>query len=38
MEVKASPSAFIYNSEGVLIKQFSGIVKIETLLKYLSKK
>ena len=38
MEVKSSPSAFIYNSEGVLIKQFSGIVKIETLLKYLSEK
>ena len=38
MEVKSSPSVFIYNSEGVLIKQFSGPVQTETLLKYLSEK
>ena len=36
MEVKTSPSSYIYNGQGQLIKRFDGPVKIETLIKYLS--
>lgn len=36
MEVKTSPTVYIYNRKGVLIKRFDGPVKIETLIKYLS--
>ncbi|MDR1542798.1 MAG: redoxin domain-containing protein [Prevotellaceae bacterium] len=38
MEVKASPAVYIYNKKENLTKKFNGIVKTETLLKYLSEK
>jgi peroxiredoxin len=36
MEVHNSPTSYIYNQQGKLIKRFAGPVKIETLIKYLS--
>ncbi len=38
MEINSSPSFLIYNKNGQLIKRFDGPVKVETLIKYLSKK
>jgi thioredoxin-related protein len=36
MEIQGPPTAIIYDKSGKLIKRFSGPVKIETLIKYLS--
>ncbi|MDR1369294.1 MAG: thioredoxin fold domain-containing protein [Dysgonamonadaceae bacterium] len=36
MNVRGIPSALIYNKNGKLIKNYTGLVKIETLIKYLS--
>jgi peroxiredoxin len=36
MDVKGLPSVLIYNKTGKLIKNYTGQVKIETLIKYLS--
>jgi len=33
MDVKSSPTVFVYNSDGVLTGEFRGFVKMETLLK-----
>ena len=37
MEIQATPTAIIYDKNGVLLKRFNGPVKIETLINYLSK-
>jgi len=37
LEIKGPPTSLIYNKNSELIKRFDGPVKIETLIKYLSK-
>jgi Uncharacterized protein SCO1/SenC/PrrC, involved in biogenesis of respiratory and photosynthetic systems len=37
MEIQATPTAIIYDKNGILSKRFNGPVKIETLINYLSK-
>lgn len=32
MDVKSSPTVFVYNSEGILTREFRGFVNMETLL------
>jgi thiol-disulfide isomerase/thioredoxin len=37
MDIKGAPSSLIYDKHGCLIKRFTGLVKTETLIRYLSK-